>query len=121
KKQVRERWSAKQSLCSKELVRHWRMYILGWWAYFGIAKVNLKGLSAWTRRHVRKCFWQRWHSRKGRRRNLRMLGVNEKLIRRTHFHANAWKAARHPSMHTALNNETLRRYGIVTPDVLAVR
>lgn len=121
KEQVRERWNAKQSLTSKELVRHWRMFILGWWAYFGIAKVKLRSLSAWTRRHVRKCFWQRWHSRKGRMRNLRMLGVKEEQIRRTQFYASAWRAARHPSMHKALSNETLRRYGIVTPDVLAVR
>lgn len=120
KEQVRERWDAKQGLTSKGLVRRWRNYILGWWAYFGIAKVKLESLSGWTRRHVRKCFWQRWHSRKGRMRNLRKLGVKEELIRRTQFYASDWKAARHPSMHRALSNGTLRRYGIVTPDVLAV-
>lgn len=121
KEAVRERWDAKQGLASRELVSHWRTYLRGWWSYFGIAKTNLRSLSAWTRRHVRKCFWQRWHNRKGRLRNLRLLGIKEEQIRRTQLHANAWRAARHPTMHRALNNETLRRYGIVTPDVLAVR
>lgn len=121
KDKVRERWDAKQSLTSKELVKQWRMFMLGWWAYFGIAKTKLTKLSAWTRRHIRKCFWQRWHSRKGRIRNLRLLGVSDEQLRRTEFYASAWKASKHPSMHKALSNKMLQRYGLITPDVLAVR
>ena len=121
KAHVRAKWSAKQSLTSSELVRNWRRYLLGWWGYFKLAKEVLGSLSAWTRRHVRKCFWQRWHSRRGRLRNLRMLGVTQEQIRRTNCYAGAWKAARQPAMHKGLNNSTLRRYGILTPDVLAAR
>lgn len=119
KQRVRELWHASQSLTSRELVKQWRAFVLGWWNYFGIAKENLSGISAWTRRHIRKCFWQRWHSRKGRVRNLMKLGVSYKLLRRTDFYSSAWRAARHPSMHKALNNSTLIRFGLVTPTVLA--
>jgi len=80
KQRVRELWHASQSLTSRQLVKQWRAFILGWWNYFGIAKENLPAISAWTRRHIRKCFWQRWHSRKGRLRNLMKLGVSYKLI-----------------------------------------
>jgi RNA-directed DNA polymerase len=26
---------------------------------------NIEQLAGWTRRHMRKCFWQRWHNKKG--------------------------------------------------------
>ncbi len=33
------------------------------------------GLEGWIRRHIRKCFWLRWHQLAGRLRRLRQLGV----------------------------------------------
>jgi group II intron reverse transcriptase/maturase len=127
KERVRELWRGNQSLTSKELVKQWRRYLLGWWNYFGIADVQVKSLlwelnalSGWTRRHIRKCFWQRWHSKVGRLRKLRRQQVPPHVIRRVDFHAGAWRAASHPAMHMAMNNKRLRQYGLLTPNDLAV-
>jgi len=34
---VRECWDTRQSLTSKQLVKQWRQYSIGWWSYFKIA------------------------------------------------------------------------------------
>ncbi|EPM58679.1 Retron-type reverse transcriptase, partial [Pseudomonas syringae pv. actinidiae ICMP 19073] len=99
RKRVRECWSARQGLTSRGLVEQWRKYLFGWFGYFRLAvESDFTVLSQWTRRHMRKCFWQRWQ---------------------VSFHDGAWKAARHPAMHQALSNQCLRRYGLVTAQDLA--
>lgn len=119
KDKIRALWDGRQSKTSQELVKQWRYYVKGWWNYFGIALFQTDRLSGWTRRHIRKCFWQRWKSKKGRMRNLRKLGVKEGLLKRVDFFGSAWRSAKHPAMHSALSNKVLRRYGLVTPSDLA--
>lgn len=120
KQEVRNHWTARQSMTSQELITSWNRYIRGWWNYFGIASNKLFSLSAWTRRHMRKCFWQRWHCRRGRINKLKRLGVSAKLLSRVDFSTGAWRAARHPAMHKALNKKVMRKYRLVTPYDLAV-
>ena len=69
KERVHELWDARQSKTSQQLSQQWQNYIKGWWNYYQLAERqwNVKDLSGWIRRHMRKCFWQRWHDRKGRR------------------------------------------------------
>jgi RNA-directed DNA polymerase len=119
RKKVRELWSARQSLTSAELVAQWRLYIRGWYEYFRWVKDNFKRLSQWTRRHMRKCFWQRWHSREGRMRKLRGLGIASRQLARVSFHDGAWRAARHPVMQQAMNLNMMRRWGLWTPQDFA--
>ncbi|WOK26441.1 group II intron reverse transcriptase/maturase [Pseudomonas syringae] len=120
RKRVRECWSARQGLTSRGLVEQWRKYLFGWFGYFRLAvESDFTVLSQWTRRHMRKCFWQRWHSRRGRMAQLSRLGVSKRGLARVSFHDGAWKAARHPAMHQALSNQCLRRYGLVTAQDLA--
>ncbi|MEH6580193.1 MAG: group II intron maturase-specific domain-containing protein [Amphritea sp.] len=120
KARVCQLWDVRQSLTSRELVANWRRYVYGWWNYFGLAVDRLDRLSGWTRRHMRKCFWQRWHSRRGRINTLKRLGVKPRQLKRVGFHAGAWRAARHPAMHVGLSNSRLRQYHLVTPNDLAV-
>ncbi|WP_374107851.1 group II intron maturase-specific domain-containing protein [Pseudomonas protegens] len=38
-------------------------YDLGWFGYFRLANADsFNRLSAWTRRHMHKCFSHQWHS-----------------------------------------------------------
>jgi hypothetical protein len=119
KVQARKLWDARQSRTSKELVTQWRAYLRGWWNYFKLSSDDYVALSGWTRRHMRKCFWQRWHSKVGRYRNLLKLGVPAWLLRRVDYYAGAWRAARHPAWHRALGLKTLKRYGLRTPSDFA--
>lgn len=121
KTKVRELWRSCQSLSSVQLRDQWRAYIRGWWAYFHLAedRRNIYGREGWTRRHIRKCFWLRWHDRKGRLRHLRQLGLKGRMLEAASSSKGAWYMARNGSVQTALSNRVLRRYGFVMPSDLA--
>ena len=118
---VRELWRSCQSLSSRELRDRWRAYVRGWWAYYSLAehRRNIFGLEGWIRRHIRGCFWQRWHDWRGRLRKLRQLGLSGRLLQVAHSSRGAWRIAASPSLQTALSNAVLRRWGFVMPSELA--
>ena len=76
KSKVREQWDARQNWSSQELREQGEAYIRGWWNYFELAdwRREVEDLSGWIRRHMRKCFWQRWKTPRGRLNALRRLG-----------------------------------------------
>jgi group II intron reverse transcriptase/maturase len=118
---VRELWRSCQSLSSNELRDQWRAYLKGWWNYFRLAEErrNIHQLEGWIRRHMRKCFWLRWHDRRGRLRALRRLGLKGRHLAVAHSSRGAWPLATSPSLHLALSNTVLRRYGLWVPSDLA--
>jgi group II intron reverse transcriptase/maturase len=121
KMKVRELWRSCQSQTSDELRDIWRAYIRGWWEYYRLAEErrNVLGLEGWIRRHIRCCFWQRWHDWRGRLRKLRQLGLSGCLLKVAHSSKGAWRIAASPSLQTALSNAGLRRYGFWMPSDLA--
>lgn len=117
KDEVRRRFTGRTSQTSRQLRDSWMEYIRGWCNYFSLANEPYwrRAVSAWIRRHIRKCFWLRWHSVKGRRRNLLKLGVSPSQLRQCPMHGASWPMARHPAMHTALSNDTLKNTGFLVP------
>ena len=117
KDQVRRLWDSRQSKTSEELRQQWKQYIQGWWNYFQLAdeRQELGKLSGWIRRHMRKCFWQRWHKSRGRQRALRKLGIKGRLLLLAKSSRGAWRMAAHAVMQKALSNATLKRYGFIIP------
>lgn len=120
RKKVRQIWSARQTLASQDLLTLWQQSVRGWFQYFRLAHDDFKSLSPWTRRHIRKYFWLRWHSKAGRMKRLRRLGVREPLLKRVSFHAGSWRAARHQAMHIALSVKRMHRFGLWTPEDFAL-
>jgi RNA-directed DNA polymerase len=121
KMKVRELWRSCQSQTSDQLRDTWRAYVRGWWGYYQLAEErrNVLGLEGWIRRHIRSCFWQRWHDWRGRLRKLRQLGLSGHLLKVAHSSKGAWRIAASPSLQTALSNAVLRRYGFWMPSDLA--
>jgi group II intron reverse transcriptase/maturase len=119
--QVRELWRSCQSLSSNELRDRWCAYLRGWWDYYQLAEErrDVYDLDGWIRRHMRKCFWLRWHDRRGRLRALRRLGLKGKLLKVAFSSRGAWRIAASPSLHTALSNAVLRRYRLWVPSDFA--
>ncbi len=119
--QVRELWRSCQSLSSKELRDRWCAYLQGWWNYYRLAEQrrDVYDLEGWIRRHMRKCFWLRWHDPRGRLRALRRLGLRGRLLKVAYSSRGAWRVAASPSLHTALPNAVLRRYKLWVPSELA--
>ena len=121
KAKMREMWRSCQSRTSNQLRDAWRQYVRGWWGYYQLAENRqpIFRLEGWTRRHIRKCFWLRWHAPEGRWRRLRSLGLRGRLLKVAHSYRGAWRIAGSGSLHTALSNATLRRTGFPMPSDLA--
>ena len=119
---VREFFSGRRSRTSKQLRDEWLAYIRGWSTYYSIATERFwrSSISKRIRRHIRKCFWLRWHNAVGRKRRLLKLGVPLPKLRRCSLHGSAWRMSIHPVMNMALNNKILRHYGFLTPSDFAV-
>ena len=121
KTKVREHWNGRRNGSSRQLRDDWNRYVQGWWGYYRLAEArrSLVELEGWVRRHIRKCFWLRWHGREGRRRNLRRLGVTGKALGVASSSRGAWRVAAQPELQQALNNSVLRRHGFLFPTSLA--
>ena len=117
KTKVRALWDARQSVTSEQLREQWRSYIRGWWGYFRLTERprDLPALSGWTRRHMRKCFWLRWHHPRGRLNALKRLGLRGSNLGMAYSGKGAWAMARHRVLQSTLNNRTLERYGFTLP------
>ncbi len=115
RQKTRELWSEHQSKTSVELRDQWRKDIRGWWEYYrlGENRRELERMDGWIRRHIRKCFWQRWHSARGRINRLKKLGVRGRLLLSVPTSKGAWRMARHPVMNKGLGNRALQRYGFL--------
>lgn len=118
---VREMWDARQSLSSEALRDQWKSYVQGWWGYYRLIEDRKPVFrkEGWIRRHIRKCFWQRWHCSKGREAALRRLRIPPSRIKVSRCSRGAWRMAGHPVIQEALNNRVLRRYKFVLPSDLA--
>lgn len=117
KERVRELWDARQSKTSEQMREQWQSYIRGWWNYFQLAdwRREVGDLSGWIRRHMRKCFWLRWHHPRGRINALKRLGVRGRVLGMAYCGRGAWAIARHFVMQQALKTSTLNAYGFIVP------
>jgi len=117
KGKVKELWDPKQSRTSEQLRDQWQTYIRGWWNYFKVAdwQREVSNTSGWIRRHMRKCFWKRWHNARGRLKALSRLGVRGRALGIAYCSRGAWHMARHYATHQALSNRVLTRYGFIIP------
>jgi group II intron reverse transcriptase/maturase len=118
---VRELWNARQSRTSLQLRDQWRSYVQGWWGYYRLTEERrpIFRKEGWIRRHIRKCFWIRWHSSRGRLRALRRLNIPPQRVDLAKSSRGAWRMARHPVMQEAINNRLLKRLNFVMPSDLA--
>jgi RNA-directed DNA polymerase len=123
KEKVRQMWDARQSLTSRQLRDEWQRYIRGWWNYFGLAdwRREVTSLSGWIRRHMRKCFWIRWKTPRGRINALKRLGVRGRALGLGYTGRGAWPTARTPALQQALNNRTLAKHGFTLPWEVATK
>jgi RNA-directed DNA polymerase len=121
KDRVKGLWRSRQSVSSEELRTRWSRYLSGWWAYFRLAedRRDIFQLEGWIRRHIRACFWDRWHDWRGRLRKLRSLGLRGRMLKVAHSSKGTWRIAKSPSLQFALSNDRLRSHGFLVPSDLA--
>ena len=121
KDRVRELWDARRSRTSNQLRDDWNQYMRGWWGYYRLAEARapVRELEGWVRRHIRKCFWLRWHDSRGRLRRLRQLGIKGRDLGVVYSSRGAWAVSKQPVLNTALSKAVLRRFGFLFTDDLA--
>ena len=112
---VRGFWDGRNGQPLRERRRDWQRYVRGWWQYYRLCEVRwlVKAVSTWTRRHIRKAFWLRWHDWRGRRNALARLGATGRTLRLAHSGRGAWRMAL--ALNSVLTNARLRRWGLHTP------
>jgi RNA-directed DNA polymerase len=123
KERVRELWNARQSRTSVQLRDQWQSYIRGWWNYFQLAdwRREVENRSGWIRRHMRKCFWQRWKTPRGRLNAMKRLGLRGRILGQCYSSRGAWAMSLHPVMQQALGNRRLYRHGFIIPWEIAAK
>jgi len=123
KDKVRELWEGRQSKTNQQLREQWNRYVRGWTGYYRLAEdvKALRRLEGWIRRHIRKFYWQRWHSAKGRLRAFRRLGLKEHYWASARSSRGAWRMAGAPAMQQAISNARLNRHGYLMPIKLMAR
>ena len=121
KAKVREKWRGPQSRTSHELRDDWSRYVRGWWNYFQWAEMRrpILALEGWIRRHIRTCFWLRWHNAAGRENALRKPGLRGRMLKAAFTSKGAWYIASKGSVQSALSHSVLRRFGFLLPSDLA--
>jgi RNA-directed DNA polymerase len=117
KMKVKELWNAQQNRTSKQLRDQWQRFSRGWWNYFQLAdwRQEVFDLNGWICRHIRKCFWLRWKTSKGRFHALKRLGIKGRSLGNAYCRRGAWRMAKHVVMHQALSSKTLNLYGFTLP------
>ena len=80
---------------------------------------ELRSIGKWTRRHMRKCFWQLWHRKQGRYKALWRLGLRGRGLCVAASGVGAWRMAASTHVQRALTKATLNAYGFVIPWELA--
>jgi RNA-directed DNA polymerase len=120
KQRVREHWNARRSKTLDGQRLEWQQFVRGWSNYFGLVTSAgvLNVLSGWTRRHMRKFMWQRWHNRKGRRNALQRLGLHGRILGMASSKLGAWALSGHAVLQRALPSARLLAWGFPTPSDL---
>ena len=93
--------------------------IRGWTNYFRICEMGseLYLITCHLRRRIRCCIWKQWKTSKHRKKCLMMLGVNEHNAAITaNCRKSYWFMSACYSVHHALNNDILKKKGLIMPD-----
>jgi RNA-directed DNA polymerase len=85
----------------------------GWINYFRIVEVPkaISDLDGWMRRRIRCALWRQWKTIKARRKKLRSLGIQSQGLRTAGSGKGPWRIARTRTLHMALGNEWLEKWG----------
>lgn len=84
KRRVREITRRNRGISLEARLQVLSRYLRGWMAYFRLTEAPsvLRELDAWIRHRVRACIWKMWPRVRTRVRNLRALGLEERLVMR---------------------------------------
>ena len=116
KDKLREFTSRSRSQSMEERIRRINAYLGGWVGYFALAETpsTFEAIEGWLRRRLRMCLWKQWKRVRTRYRELRALGLPERVV---HQLANTrkgyWRIAGGP-LNNALGTAYWRAQGLMS-------
>lgn len=116
KDRVREMTRRGRSQNLGERIRVLNQYLGGWIGYYALAETPsvIEGLQEWLRHRLRACVWRQWRRIRTRYRELRALGLPERVVG---FMANTrkgpWRIAQSPPLHEGLNGAFWKAQGLL--------
>jgi RNA-directed DNA polymerase len=105
KARVRELTSRRWSIAMDERIAKINRFTTGWMGYFRLADTPkvFQELDKWFRRRMRQIRWKEWKRYATRRRNLRALGIGERVAREWAASGKGyWRVAKSPVLDRAL-------------------
>ncbi len=105
KDKIREITAPTWSMSMEERIRRLNQYLMGWIGYYALMETPtvLKRLEEWIRRRLRLCLWHQWKRVRTRIRELRALGLPEKMVLEiANTRKGAWRTTHTPHIHKAL-------------------
>jgi len=116
KTKIRDITARNKPVSIAERIGRLNTYLGVWMGYFALAETPsvFKDLDGWIRRRLRMCLWKQWKRVRTRYRELRALGLPERVV---HEFANArkgpWRMA-HGPMNRALGNAYWQSQGLTS-------
>ncbi|HEV2344374.1 MAG TPA: group II intron reverse transcriptase/maturase [Actinocrinis sp.] len=102
---IKQLTSRRWSIAMEERIETINRYIVGWMGYFRLADTPkvFAELDKWLRRRMRQIRWKEWKRYSAKRRNLRQLGIPERLAREWAASSKGyWRVAKSPVLDRAL-------------------
>lgn len=98
-----------------EIVKEVNQAIIGWINYFAIGSIKsfLQSTREWLNHRLRQLIWKRWKRVRTRYRWLRKLGIDhDESLKLAASRKGYWRLSRSETMHRAVSNQTLTRWGL---------
>jgi RNA-directed DNA polymerase len=106
----------KDPASAKDKIKKIESTIEGWINYFCLAraKTTMKELDGMARHRLRMCIWKQWKTPQNRTKNLKKLGIGDRLLHRWGTSGgNYCRVANGQLLKTALSNTVLRQAGYI--------
>ena len=120
KQKLKELTSRSQGRNVRAVMKKIQIYMTGWLAYFGIARMKntIAEWNGWLRRRIRMYIWKQWKKPKTRAQNLIKLGMEPwKAYRNGNTRKGYWAVAGSGILNTTITDKRLAQAGYF--DILA--
>ena len=120
KQKLKELTSRSQGRNVRAVMKKVQIYMTGWLAYFGIARMKntIAEWNGWLRRRIRMYIWKQWKKPKTRAQNLIKLGMEPwKAYRNGNTRKGYWAVAGSGILNTTITDKRLAQAGYF--DILA--
>lgn len=116
KDRIREITNRNRGVNVERVVKELNVYIRGWMGYYRYCQTlsELESLDSWIRRRMRCFIWNGWKTFANRVKELKKLGVGERLAKAASHASGSWSVSKSKGLQIALPNIYFKALGVLT-------